>query len=305
MDPLLKNLTIGMPVYNEGRYLREAVESCIGQAGRIILCDNASNDGSSEICAGFAAKHPEVEHVLRERNIGAFNNFKDPLFACHTDFFCWIGGHDRIGNDYTLHLLKRLADDPEIALAAGTIQHMDEEGRHLGKTVRSGFLESGPATRPLDRVEALARHLRDCFVFHGVYRTPVLREAWHDRPCLGIDRIILFRVSALARTAYVPEALLYARDFPATRKAKEDRKRRSEVLGESKPIAMTNFERNLMLVRTALDLACDDASLSQAFRVIARIRRRHHERRRYRKLHVMLAAGGLLLVLIIILLAIT
>lgn len=301
-DPMLQKLTIAIPFYNEARYLRETIESCFGQAGRIILCDNFSDDGSSEICAEYAAKYPEVEHVRRDRNIGAFHNFREPLFACETEFFCWIGGHDRIEKDYTLRLMKHLVADPGIALAAGTIQHMDEEGKLLRQPVRSTFLN---AAGPLDRVEALAWHLRDCFVFHGVYRTTVLRQAWHDQPCMGNDRIILFRVSALARTSYVPEAVLYARDFPATRKAKEDRKRRSEVLGDNMPIAMTNFERNAMLVRTTLDLANDDASLSRAFRIIDKIRRRHHERRKYRKLHIIWAACGLFILILITLLAIT
>lgn len=305
MDPLLRKLTLAIPVYNEGRFLREAIGSCLGQAGSIVLCDNASDDGSGEICAEFAANHAEVTHIRRERNIGAFNNFKEPLFDCRTPYFCWIGGHDRIEKDYTLHLIRHLESDPALGLAAGTIQHMDEEGRMLKKPTRSTFLDSAQDSVPLDRIEALARSLRDCFVFHGVHRTEVLREAWHDRPCLGIDRIILFRVAARARTAYVPAAHLYARDFPATRKAKEDRRRRSEVLGEGKPIDKTNFERNITLVRTSLDLAHDDASLSSAFRIIDKIRRRHHERRRYRKIHFTRIAGALALLILLLILALT
>ncbi len=285
--------------------MREAVGSCIGQAGKIILCDNASDDGSAVICAEFAAKHSEVRHLRREKNIGAFNNFKEPLFECETEFFCWIGGHDKIEKDYTVHLLRRLDADPEIVLAAGTIQHIDEEGRLLKSAVRSDFLECGNHSTPLDRVEALACHLRDCFVFHGVYRTEILRKSWFDHACLGFDRIQLFRVAAVGKLGYVPEALLYARDFPNLREIKQDRKRRSEILTEKGAKPMTNFERNYQLALTTLELAQDDASLSQAFRILDKIRRRHHERRRYRKIYIKWAACGLMLLALILFLAIT
>jgi len=301
---MLEKLVIAIPIHNEGRYLRETVESCVGQAGRIILCDNASDDGSSEICAELAAKHPVVEHLKQEKNVGAFLNFKVPLFMCDTEYFCWIGGHDRIDKDYTLHLLRHLEENPEIGFAAGTIQHIDEEGRELNRPVRSEFLNSAADSGPLDRVEALAWHLRDCFIFHAVHRTALLREAWHEKACLGIDRITLFRMVAIAKAAYVPEAVLYARDFPATRNTKEDSKRRSEVLAEGGPVAKSNFERNLMLVRTTLDLAHDDASLSHAFRIIGKIRSRHHERRRFRKIIMLKIACGIVLLLLLVILAI-
>lgn len=304
MDPLLAKLTLAIPVYNEGRFLREAIGSCLGQAGRIALCDNASDDGSAEICAEFAANHTEVTHIRRERNIGAFNNFKEPLFECETEYFCWIGGHDRLAESYTLHLLRRLEEDHGIALAAGTIQHMDEEGSPLKGPVRSAFLDAGKQLEPLDRIEALAWYLRDCFVFHGVYRTEVLKQAWFDQPCLGFDRILLFRVGALGRMAYVPEALLYARDFPNMRKLKQDKTRRSEILTEKGASPMTNFERNFHLAQTTLDLAHDDASLSRAFHIIGKIRRRHHERRRYRKVYMLWAALGLSLLALVVILAI-
>jgi glycosyltransferase involved in cell wall biosynthesis len=293
MDTLLQKLTLAIPIYNEGAYLRKTIESCLGQAGVIILYDNASTDGSSEICAEFAAAHPgAVLHVRREQNIGAFDNFKAPLTDCKTEYFCWIGGHDLIAPGYTLHLVRRHESDPGIALAAGTIQHIDEQGAERNKPTRSTFLETGRESQPLDRLDALVRHLRDCFIFHGVYRTETLRSAWFDQPCLGFDRILLFRVAALGRLAYVPEAVIYGRDFVKDRDSKKDRERRSEVIGRHK-IAKTNFTRNQQLVLTCLGQATDDATLTQALDIVERIRRRHHERRKYQRRRLKLAVAGL------------
>jgi glycosyltransferase involved in cell wall biosynthesis len=295
MDPLLAKLTLAIPVFNEERFLREAVESCVGQVGRILLYDNASTDGSGDICASLAAAHPEVTHIRRAENIGAFENFKAPLFECTTEYFCWIGGHDRIAPGYTLHLLRRLEADGAIALAAGTIQHIDEQGAPRKQRTCSRFLDAANQPQPLDRLEALARHLRDCFIFHGVYRTAVLRAAWFDEPCLGFDRITLFRIGVRGKIAYVPEAVIFGRDFPKERAGKEDRKRRSEVIGRT-AIAQTNFTRNQQLILTCLGQAEDDASLTRALEVIGIIRRRHHQRRKYQRRRLLWLLGAIAVV---------
>lgn len=301
MDPLLRKLTIGIPIYNEGTYLRETIESCIGQAGTILLHDNASTDGSSLICEEFAAAHPEVIHIRHPENIGAFANFKTPLFECSTEYFCWIGGHDRIAPGYTLRLLQRLEQDSAIALAAGTIQHIDEQGRDRKQRTCSTFLDADNQPHALDRLDALTRHLRDCFIFHGVYRTEMLRQAWFDQPCLGFDRILLFRVAALGKLAYVPAAVIYGRDFPKQRDTKADRERRSKVIGRTE-IPKTNFTRNQQLILTCLNQADDDATLTQALNVIGRIRRRHHQRRKYQRQRLLLGFAALALLTVLIVL---
>lgn len=298
MDPVLQKLTLAIPIYNEGRYLREAIESCLGQAGKILLCDNASTDDSGEICARIAAEHPEVAHLRGERNIGAFENFKAPLFDCETEYFCWIGGHDRIAPGYTLKLVKEMERDAGIALAAGTIQHIDEQGIDRKQRTCSTFLDAASQSEPLDRLEALASHLRDCFIFHGVYRAAILREAWFDQACLGFDRVTLFRVGAIGKIAYVPEALIYGRDFPKDRDSKQDRERRSQVIAaeSAKPLSTSNFTRNQQLILTTLAQATDDRSLSRALAIVDKIKRRQVERRKCQRQRLLRALGALLII---------
>lgn len=307
MDAILDKLTIAIPIFNEQRFLREAIVSCVGQAGRILIYDNASTDGSTEICRELAAKHPEITHILRPENIGAFENFKAPLFDCETEYFCWIGGHDSIAPDYTIHLLRAMEQDADIALAAGTIQHIDEQGALRKQRTCSTFLDAKSQLHPLDRLEPMARHLRDCFIFHGIYRAAALREAWFDSPCLGFDRITLFRVAAIGKIAYVPEAVIFGRDFPKERDSKKDRERRSEVIGKQsdKPLAKTNFTRNQQMILTVLGQATDDDTLTRALKIVGIINRRQHQRRKYQRLRLFCIAAIVLVVALFIILLTT
>ena len=56
-----------VPVYNVGPYLRECVDSCLGQNGNhdyeIVLVDDGSTDDSGAICDEYASSHDDVRVV--------------------------------------------------------------------------------------------------------------------------------------------------------------------------------------------------------------------------------------------------
>lgn len=73
-----------MPVYNAQEYLREAVDSIINQSLpfkeniQIHLIDDASRDGSLEICKEYEREYPEniiVTHFEENRGVSAVRNF--------------------------------------------------------------------------------------------------------------------------------------------------------------------------------------------------------------------------------------
>ena len=68
--------SILMPVYNEVNFIRRTLESVVGEADEIIISDNCSTDGTSEICREFAEKYPEIKYFRQEKNIGSAGNFK-------------------------------------------------------------------------------------------------------------------------------------------------------------------------------------------------------------------------------------
>lgn len=63
-----------IPLYNKAPYVRKTVESVLGQTlgdYELIIIDNGSNDGSSEIVAEFT--DPRVRIVRLEENVGVSN----------------------------------------------------------------------------------------------------------------------------------------------------------------------------------------------------------------------------------------
>ena len=63
MDNNRIKVSVIMPVYNSGEYLKTAVESILNQSLKeieLILVDDGSTDGSSERCDEYAAKDSRV-----------------------------------------------------------------------------------------------------------------------------------------------------------------------------------------------------------------------------------------------------
>ena len=71
-------VSIGLPVYNEAEHLAQALDSLLGQDYEnieVIISDNASTDGTPQICADYAGKDGRVRYHRNETNIGGINNF--------------------------------------------------------------------------------------------------------------------------------------------------------------------------------------------------------------------------------------
>lgn len=92
-------ISVVIPVYNTGKYLRECLDSVVGQTFRdldIIVVDDGSTDGSSAICDEYAARDSRIRvlhcsngglSVARNRGIdladGEFISFIDSDDAIH------------------------------------------------------------------------------------------------------------------------------------------------------------------------------------------------------------------------------
>ena len=94
----LPAVTIICLTYNHAPYIAEALQSFVSQQGidlEVIVADDASTDGTSQIAASYAAKYPDiVRHILRSRNIGVQANFTDACQFVRGEFVAICDGDD-------------------------------------------------------------------------------------------------------------------------------------------------------------------------------------------------------------------
>jgi glycosyltransferase involved in cell wall biosynthesis len=185
-------ISIGMPVRNEARFLRQALDSLIAQTGvtlEIILSDNASTDETPAICEEYCAKHPFIRYTRFEHNQGASQNFRYVLQQAKHDYFIWASGHDLWEPNYLYECARILHANPDAMIAFGTTCWIDADGQPFDRSW--GWSD----TRGLSNV---ARYFT---VFWGnmnpiislIRRAPLQQQSISDM--VGIDLALLLALS--------------------------------------------------------------------------------------------------------------
>lgn len=194
-------ITIAIPVHNDGEFLRQSVESAVQQTNTLVLYDNASTDGTEGVCKDLVRDYPGIRYVRHAENKGAISNFKAALDAAETEYFMWLSAHDKISEGYTNALIHLLDQRSQAVLAFSPVHHIDRTGNELNH-YEYDFAAKLAVADPLHRVLAMVEHLTDCSMMHGVFRTSMLRQAWFQRSCIGMDNVMLCRAAALGELLY-------------------------------------------------------------------------------------------------------
>jgi glycosyltransferase involved in cell wall biosynthesis len=95
-------LSVTVVTYNHGEWLRECLLSIVTQETtfpfEVIVGDDCSTDGiTCEILCEFAASYPDlIVPVLRNKNVGATENYFDIVRRARGEYIAHIDGDDRI-----------------------------------------------------------------------------------------------------------------------------------------------------------------------------------------------------------------
>lgn len=90
-------VSIGMPVYNGEKYIRDALDSLLNQTFsdfELIISDNASTDRTEEICGEYASRDSRISYFRQTENNGAITNFQFVLDHASGEFFMWAAYDD-------------------------------------------------------------------------------------------------------------------------------------------------------------------------------------------------------------------
>ncbi|MDQ7047717.1 MAG: glycosyltransferase family 2 protein [Sulfurovum sp.] len=136
----MPKITIGLIVYNEEKNLDEAIKSIYEQNFEdieILIGNNASTDGSTQIIERYALKDSRIIHINRKENIGALQNWNDLVDRASGEYFVLAGGHDKWSPNYLLNLSKELDENKNTVLAYAKTQWIDSDGKNFYKATTS------------------------------------------------------------------------------------------------------------------------------------------------------------------------
>src|SRR4029077_16300744 len=126
-----KLVSIGLPVYNGERFLPAAVGSLLSQTYahfELIISDNASTDGTEEICRRYASADARVWCSRCETNVGPRRNFNRLFELAQGEYFKWAAHDDAYGADFLLKCVEALERDSGAVLSYPRAVVIDAEG---------------------------------------------------------------------------------------------------------------------------------------------------------------------------------
>ena len=106
-------ISIIVPVYNVGSYLRECIESILRQSFmnfEVLLVDDGSTDASGSICEDYAAKDTRIR-VFHQTNQGVTAARKCGILHSNGEYLCFVDSDDTITSDALAILMEPLQRD--------------------------------------------------------------------------------------------------------------------------------------------------------------------------------------------------
>lgn len=153
-------VTIGVPVYNCHRYLRESLDSLLAQTYRdfvLVICDNASTDGTAAICEEYVRKDPRVRYHRNPVNVGMTGNFNRVFEFTHTKYIKWSTADDYWAPDMLADAVAVMEADPSVVVCYPQTTVVDDEGQVKDLYIdKLHMMQDDPAERFQQLIETIA-----------------------------------------------------------------------------------------------------------------------------------------------------
>lgn len=224
----MSKVTIGLMVYNEAAYVRETIRSIQQQAFQdfeIVIGDNASTDGSTEIIAELAEQDKRIVHIKRPHNIGAIENWNDIVMQAKGEYFVLAGGHDLWSNNYLESLVDELDNNKNAVLAFCKTQWLDDEDNEL--PILTSILDTSGMSS-LGKYVSLMFANQHCL--YGMTRVSAMRNTRLQLDILGSGEIYLQELAQFGDFVLVENERWFRRKNRATEKTLERLTRYRKVL---------------------------------------------------------------------------
>lgn len=119
-------ITLAMPVYNGGRYLREAIDSILSQTFadfEFLIIDNCSTDNSVEIIKSYT--DPRIRLVRNEVNMGIAYSRNKGIELARGRYLAWMDCDDASFPERLERQFSYMEEHPEISVSGTWMRTMD------------------------------------------------------------------------------------------------------------------------------------------------------------------------------------
>lgn len=116
------SISVVVPCYNYGRFLRECVASALDHEGldiEVVIVDDASTDGSAEVAATIAADDERVSVVRHHVNKKHLATYNDGFAAATGDYLVQLSADDLLPRNSLTRAVALLEAEPAVGFVYG------------------------------------------------------------------------------------------------------------------------------------------------------------------------------------------
>lgn len=242
-------VTIGMPIYNEERFLEGSLESLRHQDYeniKILISNNASTDRTGDIGARAASADGRITYSQTAENIGAAANFRKVLEMAAGKYFMWAAGHDEWSRNLISESVATLESNEDASIAFARSYWINDVGERDDRDT------DYPDTR------SMSLFSRFFTVFWGnmhpvlgVIRLDHLRRTQSMQNFVGADLVLLSDLVLMGDFVFVRNASWNRRDV---RSRENHNARMKRYTDKEYGHATTSLDRRYPLLKLPLAL---------------------------------------------------
>jgi glycosyltransferase involved in cell wall biosynthesis len=206
-------VSIGLPVFQGAKYLRDALDSIVAQTYgdfELLISDNGSTDETEDIVRSYAARDRRIRYARHGQNIGAAKNLNHVFQLATGEYFRWAAHDDILAPDCLAKCVEVLDGDRSVVLCHSRAKVIDERGSVIEEYAPPSPMRTD-SPHASDRFLDLINVSHRCYEVFGLVRAAALRQTSLHGSYPISDRVLLMRLSLFGRFHELPEFLFFPR----------------------------------------------------------------------------------------------
>ena len=207
----MPTVSIGLPVRNGLPFVRTALDSLLAQTYadfELIISDNASDDGTADVCAEYASRDSRIRLIRNEQNIGGAANFNRAFQESRGRYFKWAAADDVCLPTFLERCVDVVNDSPRVVLCYPKTQLIDAQGRRIEECQDNMHIDNASA---MWRFRYVLRNYIWANPIFGLLRADVVRKTQLHGAYPGSDSVLAAEIALQGQFHELPDLLFLRR----------------------------------------------------------------------------------------------
>jgi glycosyltransferase involved in cell wall biosynthesis len=231
MAPLI---SVGLPVYNGGKLLPQAIESILSQDFsnfELIISDNGSTDETQEVCLYYNQRDRRIKYFRFDENHGMLTNFLNVLGHADAPYFMFATHDDLREKTLISSCLPFIEKDKSVALVYPRSKVVDANSNFIG------FGEdrlTASQESPQERFKHVIWEFTMGNSILGIFRLSIIKKITSWGKALYGDNLVMAEVALLGKIIQI-DAPLFIRRLTRNYNYRTHDERNAQLIAEGDP----------------------------------------------------------------------